>query len=100
VAAVEQVFNADFAKTSITPPDGDDLVWSPTDSQTHLLALINGAQHTLDVQEEEFGDPALVNAGLSYSATPGVSTPPIPDRRPEDPPPRGGVDTPGGVLYP
>jgi hypothetical protein len=62
VAAVEAVFNADFAKTSITPSDGADLVWSPTDSQSHLLALVNGAQHTLDVEEEEFGDTALVNA--------------------------------------
>ncbi|MFF7637638.1 phospholipase D-like domain-containing protein [Kitasatospora sp. NPDC008050] len=62
VAAIEQVFNADYAKTSITPSDGDDLVWSPTDSQTQLLALVNGAQHSLDVQEEEFGDTALINA--------------------------------------
>ena len=62
VSAVVSVFNADYAKTSITPTDGDDLVWSPTDSQSHLLSLINGAQHTLDVQEEEFGDTALVNA--------------------------------------
>src|SRR5579875_2063354 len=62
VAAVEAVFNADFAKTSITPSDGADLVWSPTDSQSRLLALINGAQHSLDVEEEEFGDTALVNA--------------------------------------
>ena len=62
VAAVVAVFNADFAKTSITPSDGDDLVWSPTDSQTQLLALINGAQHTLDVEQEEFSDTALVNA--------------------------------------
>ncbi|MDH6580379.1 putative Ig domain-containing protein [Kitasatospora sp. MAP5-34] len=62
VAAIEQVFSADYAKTAITPSDGDDLVWSPTDSQSRLLALVNGAQHTLDVQEEEFGDTALVNA--------------------------------------
>ncbi|NUP47185.1 MAG: hypothetical protein HOW97_07700 [Catenulispora sp.] len=62
VAAVEQVFNADFSGTSITPGDGDHLVWSPTDSQTHLLALINGATKTLDVQQEEFGDTALINA--------------------------------------
>ncbi|MCX4745232.1 putative Ig domain-containing protein [Kitasatospora sp. NBC_01287] len=62
VNAIEQVFAADYAKTSITPSDGDDLVWSPTDSQTQLLGLINGAQHTLDVQEEEFGDTALINA--------------------------------------
>ena len=62
VAAVVQVFNADFAKTAITPSDGDDLVWSPTDSQTQLLALINGAQHSLDIEQEEFSDTALVNA--------------------------------------
>ncbi|MDH6139716.1 hypothetical protein P3T35_001716 [Kitasatospora sp. GP30] len=62
VAAIEAVYNADYAKTSITPSDGDNLVWSPTDSQTQLLNLINGAQHSLDVEEEEFGDAALVNA--------------------------------------
>ncbi|OKJ15844.1 phospholipase D-like domain-containing protein [Kitasatospora sp. CB01950] len=62
VAAIEQVFDADYAHTAITPSDGTDLVWSPTDSQSRLLALINGAQHSLDVQEEEFGDTALVNA--------------------------------------
>ena len=62
VAAIVAVFNADYAHTSITPSDGDDLVWSPTDSQTHLLALINGAQHTLDVEQEEFSDTTLVNA--------------------------------------
>jgi hypothetical protein len=62
VAAIERVFNADYAKTSITPTDGDDLVWSPTDSQTHLLALINGAQHSLAIEQEEFSDTALVSA--------------------------------------
>jgi hypothetical protein len=62
VAAIVAVFNADYAKTSITPSDGTDLVWSPTDSQSHLLALINGAQHTLDVEQEEFSDTTLVNA--------------------------------------
>jgi phosphatidylserine/phosphatidylglycerophosphate/cardiolipin synthase-like enzyme len=62
VAAIVAVFNADYAKTSITPSDGDDLVWSPTDSQTQLLALINGAQHSLDIAQEEFEDTALTNA--------------------------------------
>ncbi|MBV8995486.1 MAG: hypothetical protein JO287_17710 [Pseudonocardiales bacterium] len=62
VAAIEAVFTADFTKTSVTPSDGDDLVWSPTDSQTRLLNLINRAQHSLDVEEEEFSDPTLVNA--------------------------------------
>jgi len=62
VAAIVAVFNDDYTHTSITPSDGDDLVWSPTDSQTHLLALINGAQHTLDIEQEEFEDSTLVNA--------------------------------------
>jgi hypothetical protein len=62
VAAIVAVFNADYVHSSITPSDGDDLVWSPTDSQTHLLALINGAQHTLDIEQEEFSDTTLVNA--------------------------------------
>ncbi|KDN81644.1 phospholipase D-like domain-containing protein [Kitasatospora cheerisanensis] len=62
VAAIEQVFAADYAHTAITPSDGTDLVWSPTDSQSRLLALVNGAQHSLDVEQEEFGDAALVNA--------------------------------------
>jgi hypothetical protein len=62
VAAIVAVFNADYAHTSITPSDGDDLVWSPTDSQTHLLALVNGAQHTLDIEQEELSDTTVVNA--------------------------------------
>jgi hypothetical protein len=62
VSAIVAVFNADYAHTSITPSDGDDLVWSPTDSQTQLLSLINGAQHSLDIEQEEFSDSTLVNA--------------------------------------
>ncbi|MFB7665376.1 phosphatidylserine/phosphatidylglycerophosphate/cardiolipin synthase family protein [Kitasatospora sp. NPDC056138] len=62
VAAIERVFAADYARTSVTPADGDHLVWSPTDSESRLLDLINGAQHSLDVQELEFGDTDLVNA--------------------------------------
>jgi phosphatidylserine/phosphatidylglycerophosphate/cardiolipin synthase-like enzyme len=62
VGAIVAVFNADYAHTSITPSDGDDLVWSPTDSQTQILNLINGAQHSLDIEQEEFSDTTLVNA--------------------------------------
>jgi len=72
VAAIVAVFNADYAKTSITPSDGADLVWSPTDSQTRLLALINGAQHSLDIEQEEFSDTALVNAVVA-AANRGVT---------------------------
>jgi phosphatidylserine/phosphatidylglycerophosphate/cardiolipin synthase-like enzyme len=62
VSAIENVFNADYAHTSITPSDGADLVWSPTDSQTQIVNLINSATKTLDVEQEEFSDTAAVNA--------------------------------------
>ncbi len=65
VSAITAVFNADYAHTSITPSDGTDLVWSPTDSQTQLLALINGATKSLDVEQEEFSDTTLINALVS-----------------------------------
>jgi len=47
VAAIVSTFNADFAHRSVTPPDGSDLVWSPTNSQSSILAVINAAKHTL-----------------------------------------------------
>jgi hypothetical protein len=62
VAAIEAVFADDYTHTSITPSDGDNLLWSPTTAQTQLLSVINGATKTLDVQEEEFSDTAIVNA--------------------------------------
>jgi putative Ig domain-containing protein/phospholipase D-like protein len=65
VSAITAVFNADYTHSSITPSDGTDLVWSPTDSQTQLLALINGATKSLDVEQEEFSDTALINALVS-----------------------------------
>jgi cardiolipin synthase len=65
VSAIENVFNADYAKTSVTPNDGDNLLWSPTDSQTRLLGLINGATRSLELEELEFSDTALVNAIVS-----------------------------------
>lgn len=62
VASIEKVFNADYAGTSITPTDGDHLLWSPTDSRNRLLSVINGATTTLDVEELEFSDSTVVNA--------------------------------------
>jgi cardiolipin synthase A/B len=62
IAAITTVFNADFAHQAVTPGDGDDLVWSPTDSQSHLLALINGATASLRLFQEEMSDTAVINA--------------------------------------
>jgi len=62
IAAIVTTFNADFAHRSITPPDGADLVWSPTNSQSSILAVINAAKHTLSVENEEMGDPTITDA--------------------------------------
>jgi cardiolipin synthase A/B len=71
-AAIEKVFNADFTGATVTPGDGDDLVWSPTDSQTQLLGIINSATTSLLVENEEMSDTAIVNALVS-AASRGVS---------------------------
>jgi phosphatidylserine/phosphatidylglycerophosphate/cardiolipin synthase-like enzyme len=71
VAAITAVFNADFAHRSITPGDGADLVWSPTDSQDKLLSLINGATTSLRIYSEEMGDTTIENA-LIKAAKRGV----------------------------
>ncbi|GAB2714853.1 phospholipase D-like domain-containing protein [Kitasatospora kifunensis] len=72
VQAIEQVFDADYAGTTITPSDGDNLLWSPTDSRDRLLSVINGATTTLDVEEEEFSDSAVVDA-IAARAQAGVT---------------------------
>jgi cardiolipin synthase A/B len=72
VNAIEKVFNADFAHTAITPTDGDNLVWSPTDSQTQMLDVINSATATLQVENEEMGLAAVTTA-LENAAKRGVN---------------------------
>ncbi len=71
VSAIETVFNADYTAKSVTPGDGDHLVWSPTDSQSQLLALISGAKSNLYVENQEMGDAQVVSA-LSAAAQRGV----------------------------
>jgi cardiolipin synthase A/B len=71
VAAITAVFDADFAHRAVSPGDGADLVWSPTDSQDKLLALINGATSSLRIYSEEMGDTTVENA-LVKAAKRGV----------------------------
>ena len=71
VSAITAVFNADFAKKTVHPGDGNDLVWSPTDSQDQLIALINGATSSLRIYSEEMGDRTVENA-LIKAAKRGV----------------------------
>ncbi|WP_326662392.1 phospholipase D-like domain-containing protein [Streptomyces canus] len=71
VAAIEKVFAADYAGTSVTPTDGDHLLWSPTDSRSRLLSVVNAATKTLDVEELEFSDSTVVDA-IAARAKAGV----------------------------
>ena len=71
VAAILATFNADFAGRVITPPDGTNLVWSPTNAQGSVLSVINGAARTLAVEDEEMDDPAVTGA-LAAAARRGV----------------------------
>jgi cardiolipin synthase len=71
VAAVRTTFAADFAGQPIRPPDGTDLVWSPTNATTSILATIDGAGRNLAIENEEMSDAAVVDA-LTAAAKRGV----------------------------
>lgn len=71
VAAIEATFAADFIQRPVTPPEGTDLVWSPTNATSSILSVINGATRTLGVENEEMSDGAVVQA-LVAAARRGV----------------------------
>jgi phosphatidylserine/phosphatidylglycerophosphate/cardiolipin synthase-like enzyme len=71
VTAIAATFDADFVGAAITPPDGTDLVWSPTNAQASVLSVIDGAARTLAVEDEEMDDPAVTSA-LMAAAQRGV----------------------------
>ncbi len=73
VGAILQVFDADWAAGNATPrpgPSGTDLVWSPGATPA-IVGLINGATHSLLVENEEMDDPTI-EAELSAAASRGV----------------------------
>jgi phosphatidylserine/phosphatidylglycerophosphate/cardiolipin synthase-like enzyme len=72
VAAIAATFNADFSGHGVNPPDGADLVWSPTNAEASVLAVIRGARHSLAVENEEMDDPAITSA-LGAAARRGVN---------------------------
>jgi phosphatidylserine/phosphatidylglycerophosphate/cardiolipin synthase-like enzyme len=72
VAAIETVFENDFVNGSANPPLGDDLVWSPTNSKSEILGVINGATASLLVENEEMSEGTVV-AALAGAAARGVA---------------------------
>jgi phosphatidylserine/phosphatidylglycerophosphate/cardiolipin synthase-like enzyme len=62
VAAIEATFEADFKNAKITPPTGENLVWSPTNSRSALEGLLGGATKSLLLAQLELEDPGMVSA--------------------------------------
>jgi cardiolipin synthase A/B len=72
VAAIESVFNADWSGASPSPgPGAMDLVWSPG-SEAQLVSLIDSAQHSVVVENEEMDSEAIEDA-LESDASRGVT---------------------------
>ncbi len=71
IAAIEQVFNADFLGAATGTPAADGLVWSPKQSDTVLLGLIRSARTSLLIENEELSDAGIVGA-LESAARSGV----------------------------
>jgi cardiolipin synthase A/B len=62
VAAIESVFEADFAGRRAAPtPAGTDLIWSPG-SEAALVAMIRSARTSVSVENEEMSNPGIVDA--------------------------------------
>jgi len=70
VAAIDAAFVADWRGAAITPSHGSDLVWSPG-AESALVSLINGAHHSLLVENEEMADPYITRP-LEAAAHRGV----------------------------
>jgi cardiolipin synthase A/B len=72
VAAIESVFGSDWAGVVPSPgPVGADLVWSPG-SESQLVALIDSAQRSVAVENEEM-DSSAIEAALEADARRGVT---------------------------
>jgi phosphatidylserine/phosphatidylglycerophosphate/cardiolipin synthase-like enzyme len=70
VAEIVKVFEADWAYESVTPSQ-PALVWSPVNSRSKILDVINGATRSLEVYNEETADQASMQA-LIAAAKRGV----------------------------
>lgn len=71
VRDAEAIFEADFAGNDYSGYVGP-LVLAPVNAQARLFDLIQHAQHTLDVEDEELSDSNIVN-GLVGAAGRGVT---------------------------
>jgi cardiolipin synthase A/B len=57
----EQLFNADWNRTKTDPSSFQNLVVTPDNAPQRMLGLIDGAQKTLLVYNQELADPDVIN---------------------------------------
>jgi cardiolipin synthase A/B len=62
VAYLAKMFDCDWTKTQVAPPDGTDLVISPINARSKLLAEIKGARKTIHLFNQELGDKQIIQA--------------------------------------
>jgi phosphatidylserine/phosphatidylglycerophosphate/cardiolipin synthase-like enzyme len=70
VGEIEQVFQADWNDSPVTPSQ-PALVWSPVNSRTKITQVIEGATASLDIYNEELEDKSVVGA-IAAAAQRGV----------------------------
>lgn len=71
VLEITEVFDADWNYSAITP-SLPSLVWSPVNSRTKILGVIEDADKSLDVYNEEINDKECI-AALAEAAKRGVT---------------------------
>jgi len=71
IAAIQEVFDADWAGKGVVPSRANGLVWSPGSAPT-LLSLIDYATASLDVYSLEMDEPRITRA-LGQAAERGVN---------------------------
>ena len=68
IAAMEQVFDADFSGLENGSAPGADLFWSPVNADTGLLQMIRSAKQSLQIEAEEMSATDIVNALVAAAA--------------------------------
>lgn len=60
VAEIIDCFEADWAREQFDPGGGAHLIWCPSNGRHRIAEFIDGAKHTLFVQNERYQDPVII----------------------------------------
>ncbi|MGV9799806.1 phospholipase D-like domain-containing protein [Mycobacterium sp. NPDC003449] len=60
VAEIIDCFEADWAREGFDPGGGAHLIWCPSNGGHRIADFIDGARHTLFVQNERYQDPVII----------------------------------------